>query len=94
MQNAVRGRAQQQGEAVTTVTADDDQIYFFGFSHTLYLALRAAENQILPFGWDLQRRRKLGEVRFCLIVDLFLHRRQIHRDISTVGQRKRLNDVH
>ncbi len=76
------------------MAADYDDVSAHGGGRALYLAVRAAEDEVLAGLRDAQRGRELRQVRFGLLVNLVLHGRQIHGDVAAVSQAQRLDDVH
>src|SRR3990167_4583316 len=86
VQHVIGGRAQQQGQAVTSVTADHNKIAVLFFGQAMNLLAWLAVGQVALL-W-CQLRVALGEVVQALagLVELLLlQHRQVHRHITTKG---------
>ncbi len=93
MQYAIRSGTEQQRETVTAVTADYHEVDRLFLRDAMNLRFGSAEDEIAVFGGHTDGSGELGEMRLRLSVDLFLHRREVHRDVPTVGETQRFDDV-
>ena len=94
VQDPVGGGTEQQGEPVSTVTADDDDVGVLLVSDAMNLGLGTPEDEELAFRRDADGGAELGKVRFRLIVYLFLDRRQIHGNIAAIGEAQWFDDMY
>ena len=79
---------------MAAVAADDDEVTADLVRNALNFAFRSAEDQVLTISGYFQAACEFAEMRFCLFLDLLLHRRQIHRHVTAVGKAQRFYDVH
>lgn len=93
MKDTGGGRSEQQGETAPAMAADHDQVDALFLGDVVYLGLCPADHQVAVGFGDVERIADLRQVQACLLVDFFLDARKIHRDIATVGEAERLDDV-
>ena len=79
---------------MAAVAADDDEIHFPGLRDPVYFAFRAPEHQVLALRRNAETIGELGKVRPGLLVNLFLHGRQVHGNVASVGQAQGFDDVY
>lgn len=94
MQHIIGGRAQQQGQAVTTMATDHNQIAVLFFGQAMDFLARLAVSQVTLL-WS-QLRVAFGEVvqAFAGLVELLLlQHRQVHRHIAAKGHGHGLHHV-
>ena len=90
---AVRRRSQQQGQTVATVAADDDQVHGFVLGDVVDLGLGPTEHQVPTVFGNADADSELRQLGRSLLVNLILHRGQVHRHVTPVDQAQRLDDV-
>ena len=93
MQYAVRGGTEQQREPMPAVTADHHEIDGLLLRDAMNFRFGSAEDEITMFGGHADGGSEFGEMRLRLSVDLFLHGGEVHRDVATVGETQRFDDV-
>ena len=78
---------------MAAVRPDHDQVGFQLLRHPVDLGLGPAENQMLMIFGNLQCAGELGKVRFGLLMNLFLDRREVHGNVAAVGETERFDHV-
>lgn len=63
------------------------------FRNAVDFALWSSEDQVLLFFRYPKLFAKFRQVNFGLILNLILHRRQVHRDIASVSRAQGFNDM-
>lgn len=76
------------------MAAHNDQVGLLLFGDAVDLTFGSPENKVLPGGINVQTCRKLAQVGFRLLLNLFLHRRQIHGHVAAVRQAQRFDHMH
>ena len=83
--DAIGRRSQESGQTTAGMTANDNQISVTFFSNPMDFALRSAKDQMLVIFGHAKLFAKFGQMNFGLVLNLILHRREVHGDIASVG---------
>ena len=83
--DAIGRRSQESGQTTAGMTANDNQISVTFFSNPMDFALWSAKDQMLVIFGHAKLFAKFGQMNFGLVLNLILHRREVHGDIASVG---------
>ena len=93
MQNARGLRSEQQRKAVPAVCSHDYHVNFFRFGDPVNFDLRGSENELLAVLGNAEVLGERGQVGSCLVVDLILHRGEVHWNLAAVGEAEGFDHV-
>lgn len=93
MQNAVRGRAEQQCETVPPMASDNDGVDLGARRDSMYFRFRPSEYQVPVRFQHAGGVAEFIETRLRLFLDLLLHGRQVHGNVAAVDETERFDHV-